>query len=548
MVTSGLGACEWFVWDLRRSGLIDRGQLDATVGEFLKQNPQADASALADYLVQHGTITPFQAERILNGKTQGLALGPYVLLDAIGTGSMGQVYKASSKNDAGLYAVKVLPQRSTWNVRLVRRQVRSFANFSHPAVVPLVDVGTAGGLHYLVWPLAEGQTLDTLMRQAGKLAPALAAVYGVQVAQGLAAAHQNGLFHGLVKPSNVLVGPDGQARLLDFGIGALLVENEWGSEADAMLAANPFISGLDFISPESTGDSTDLTPAGDQYSLGCVLYYCLTGRVPFPASNMMSKLLAHQTKEPRPIRELSPGVPEGLCRVVARLMSKAPKDRYAGCDEVAEALEPFRGDRPAAPAATAEPPPPGPARAPGSPLRRVGEAFGRLLAPFRRPAGGSSPAKTPWFVAERSEARAGLLLTARADVRVSCEQRLDDGADFAVEVNPGNASAPEVFEVLARGTLSADPRDWLRSVEPLFPADGHAGGRLSRPACVFVINVRDGRAGYAWLAEPLVEAAGATLRSHPKVVFADLDATAVHAIVDRVKAWYDARRGTPRPA
>src|SRR3954471_5855101 len=100
MVTSDLGACEWFVWDLRRSGLIDRGQLDQAVGEFLKRNPRAEAPALAEYLVEHGTLTAFQAERILSQKSAGLVLGPYVLLDAIGQGSMGQVYRASSKNDA----------------------------------------------------------------------------------------------------------------------------------------------------------------------------------------------------------------------------------------------------------------------------------------------------------------------------------------------------------------------------------------------------------------------------------------------------------------
>ena len=166
MVTSDLGACEWFVWDLRRSGLIDRGQLDSIVGEFLKKNPRAEAPALAEYLVGQGTLTAFQAERVLNGKSQGLVLGPYVLLDAIGSGSMGQVYKASSKNDNVFYAVKVLPRRSMWNVRLARRQVRSFGGFTHAAVVPFVDVGTAGGLHYLVWPLVEGATLESIVQQS----------------------------------------------------------------------------------------------------------------------------------------------------------------------------------------------------------------------------------------------------------------------------------------------------------------------------------------------------------------------------------------------
>src|SRR6476659_4869076 len=108
MVANDLGACEWFVWDLRRSSLIDRGQLDQLVSEFLKRNPRAEAPALAEFLVQQGTLTPFQAERVLGGKSAGLVLGPYVLLDSIGQGSMGQVFKACSKNDDGIYAVKVL--------------------------------------------------------------------------------------------------------------------------------------------------------------------------------------------------------------------------------------------------------------------------------------------------------------------------------------------------------------------------------------------------------------------------------------------------------
>ncbi len=344
MVTSDLGACEWFVWDLRRSGLIDRGHLDTIVGEFLKRNPRAEAPSLAEYLVDQGTITAFQAERVLNGKTQGLVLGPFVLLDAIGAGSMGQVYRASSKNDECLYAVKVLPRRNMWNVRLARRQVRSFSNFSHPAVVPFMDVGTAGGLHYLVWPLVEGVTLEAIVQEQGKLPVNQAVLYAMQIAQGLAISHQNRLFHGLLKPSNVIIGPDNPARILDFGIGSLLVENDGESLVDTMSTANTLTSGLDCASPESIMEPTNRTPAGDQYSLGCVLYYCLTGRVPFPEGSAVEKMMAHQTKEPTPIRELAPEVPEKLAEVVKKLMAKSPDNRYSGCDVLGEALQPFLGD------------------------------------------------------------------------------------------------------------------------------------------------------------------------------------------------------------
>jgi serine/threonine protein kinase len=231
-----------------------------------------------------------------------------------------------------------------WNVRLARRQVRSFSGFTHPAIVPFVDVGTAGGLHYLVWPLVAGTTLEGIVQQSGKLPHNLAALYAVQITQGLTISHQNNLFHGLIKPSNIMIGSDNQARILDFGIGSLLVENEGESLVDTMSTANTLTSGLDCTSPESIMEPTNRTPAGDQYSLGCLLYFCLTGRVPFPEGSAVEKMMAHQTKEPMAIRELAPDVPEGLVAVVSKLMAKDPAGRYSGCDELVEALEPFLGD------------------------------------------------------------------------------------------------------------------------------------------------------------------------------------------------------------
>src|SRR5713226_7208786 len=185
MVSTELGACEWFVWDLRRSNLLDRGQLDQVVGEFLEKHPGAEPPALADHLVDQSVLTRFQADRLLQGKTQGFVLGPFTLMDALGTGSMGTVYKAQSKTDNRWYAVKVLPRRSMWNVRIARRKVRAFEQCRNPAVVPFLDVGTSGGMHYLAWPLVEGETLDKLVGREGKLHPEHAAFYVSQTAEGL---------------------------------------------------------------------------------------------------------------------------------------------------------------------------------------------------------------------------------------------------------------------------------------------------------------------------------------------------------------------------
>jgi serine/threonine protein kinase len=341
MVTTELGACEWFVWDLRRSNLIERGQLDQVVGDFLRKNPRGEPQALAEYLVSQEILTQFQADRLLQGKTQGFVLGPYTLMDALGTGSMGTVYKAQSKTDNKWYAVKVLPRRSMWNVRIARRKVRSFEQSRHPAVVPFVDVGTAGGMHYLAWPLVEGEPLDQLVQRNGKLPPEQAATYALQVAEGLDACLKEKLIHGLLKPSNLMLSNDQQMRILDFGIGCLLAESEGESLVDTMSMANSVASGLDCASPESIMDPTNLTAAGDQYSLGCVLYFCLTGRYPFPDGSAAEKMMAHQLKQPEPVQVFTPDVPEELLEVVNRLMQKDPAKRYASSAEVVEALRPF---------------------------------------------------------------------------------------------------------------------------------------------------------------------------------------------------------------
>jgi serine/threonine-protein kinase len=357
MVSTELGACEWFIWDLRRSNLIDRGQLDQLVGEFLQTNPRAEPPALAQFLVEKEILSQFQADRLLQGKTQGFVLGPFTLLDALGAGSMGTVYKAQSKNDRRTYAVKVLPRRSMWNVRVARRKVRAFEACRHPAVVPFVDVGTSGSMHYLAWPYVEGESLEKVVAAQGKLKSGVAAYYALQVAEALEICHQQALFHGLLKPSNLMVGPQGQVYILDFGIGCLLAETEGESLVDTMSTANSVASGLDCASPESIMDPTNLTPAGDQYSLGCVLYYCLTGQYPFPDGSSAEKMMAHQCKEPTPMRELNPDVPEELVEVVKQLMQKVPEKRFPGAAGVVEALRPL-ADVPAI-SATGLPPPPG---------------------------------------------------------------------------------------------------------------------------------------------------------------------------------------------
>jgi serine/threonine-protein kinase len=281
-------------------------------------------------------------------------------------------------------------------------------------VVPFVDVGTSGGMHYLAWPLVEGETLDKVMEREGKMTPGRAAQIALQAAEGLEQCHQQHLFHGLLKPSNLMLGTDGQVRILDFGIGCLLAETEGESLVDTMSTANSVSSGLDCASPESIMDPTNLTPVGDQYSLGCVLYHFLTGRYPFPDGTAVEKMMCHQHKQPTPVKELAPETPDDLVAVVERLMQKAPANRYPSCAELIEALRPLaaqsgpvrrpsmsipRVKLPRPDVRTPAPADAAPAAAPAGPTERLNPATPRPQQPKAAdapaPAGRPRPALPP---------------------------------------------------------------------------------------------------------------------------------------------------------
>src|SRR5207302_9409840 len=155
-----------------------------------------------------------------------------------------------------------------------------------------------------------------------------------------------------------------QLHILDFGIGCLLAETEGESLVDTMSTANSVASGLDCASPESIMDPTNLTQAGDQYSLGCLLYYCLTGQFPFPDGTAAEKMMAHQVKQPTPIAELAAEVPAELTQVADRLRQKAPESRFGNAAEAEQARRP---PAPAPPRPASRPRAPPPRRPPGRP-------------------------------------------------------------------------------------------------------------------------------------------------------------------------------------
>lgn len=327
----------WFVKELTTARVFEPAQLGPYLAEFKAAKRNGDAAALADFLVGTGLLTRYQADRCLAGAARHLVLGPYFLAEPVGSGSIGEVYQAIGRSDRKRYAIKVLPLRSLWNVRQAKTQLAIFAALpAHPAIVPFVDVDSAAGSHYLVWPFVEGQSLATRVRDKGPATIPAALQAMAQAAEGLAICHDFGIAHGLINPANLLVGTDGQIRILDLGVGAILSENIADDESmlDTMSAAHATAGMIEYCAPETLNSPTLRDPAGDIYSFGCTFYYLLTGQLPYPDGNVVDKVLAHQTAPPPSARALNPNVPGWIDDLIQRLMAKAPSRRPASMREV----------------------------------------------------------------------------------------------------------------------------------------------------------------------------------------------------------------------
>jgi serine/threonine-protein kinase len=336
-----------FVKGLRAYGLLRDEDLPK-VHAYRQAFPQRGNKELTEFLVGQKALTRYQADTLMQGNPAELVLSQFVLTDVLGNGSMGTVYKARSTKSEGAYALKVVPRRNVVTLNTVAEKVKALAEIRHPRVSALVHLGAAGERVYLAWPFLEGgEKLDAWVARQGKLSARQAIGVALQIASGLQPYHEAGLFHGLLKPSDVVIGTDKRVRILDFGVGFLLTSERGKSLLDTMTNTRALARGVDCASPESLANPLDRAPAGDQYSLGCVLYFCLTGQYPFPEKNPVKKMLAHQFEEPQPLRELSPEVSPRVAAVVQRLMRKDPAERYESTAEAVKALQVASTSRPA---------------------------------------------------------------------------------------------------------------------------------------------------------------------------------------------------------
>jgi len=329
--------------NLARLHVLDAGQIEELTARVASLS---EAKLLARELIDRGWLMPYQANLLLQGRGNELLLGSYVLLEKLGEGGMGTVYRARNWKLGRIAAIKLIRRERLSSVDAVRRferEIRAASQLEHPNVVRAYDADEVNGTHFFAMEFVDGIDLSRLVKQHGVLPPGLACEYIRQAALGLQHAHERGMVHRDIKPGNLLLARAqgnniGTVKVLDMGLARL--DTTVSSEYSATLTQVGMLMGTpDFMAPEQSVSARTVDIRADLYSLGCSLYYLLTGSVPFPGGALTEKLLKHQLDQPKPIEMLRPDVPSTVADVVYKLMAKKPADRYQTPGELAAVLD-----------------------------------------------------------------------------------------------------------------------------------------------------------------------------------------------------------------
>jgi serine/threonine protein kinase len=336
----GTPTSEALVELLRKSGLVEQQRLDAYLERRCALGAlPSEPKDLAAALIRDGFLTSFQAEELLKGKYRGFILGKYKILERLGSGRNSSVYLCEHRSMRRKVALKILPLVKAEDPSALARfyrEGRAAGSLDHANIVRTFDNGQEGDYHFLVMEYVDGCSLDGIVQKHGPMDLNRAAHYIRQAAIGLQHVHQAGLIHRDIKPGNLLLDRRGTVKILDMGLVRFFHDQK--DTLTQQYDATAVLGTADYLSPEQALNSHDVDPRTDVYSLGATFYFLLAGRPPFGGKNFRQKLLAHLTKEPTPLRDLRPEVPEGLAAIVAKMMAKDREQRYQSPGVVVTAL------------------------------------------------------------------------------------------------------------------------------------------------------------------------------------------------------------------
>jgi len=322
-------------------GLITRSELDLFLVNLPADSRPTTAQDLARELVKARKLSRHQAAAVYQDKAASLVFGDYILIEKIGAGGMGQVFKAHQRRMRRVVALKLLPTRATKSPSAVKRfyrEVEMAAKLVHPNIVQAFDAGAASGQHYLAMEFVDGPDLATLLHHQETLPIDVVVNYMLQAAKGLAFAHSVAIIHRDIKPGNLLVTQQGVVKILDMGLARM---SDLTANQDAGLTqAGEIMGTVDYMAPEQGADSRRVDQRADIYSLGCTMFRLLTGDHVFKGS-VVQKMLSHRDAPIPSICEKRADAPLTLQQVFEKMVAKRPEDRYANMAEVAKALESF---------------------------------------------------------------------------------------------------------------------------------------------------------------------------------------------------------------
>lgn len=324
------------------SGLLTQEQIDCAwhamvdpLRSGIRSLNDLSDDVLSEQLIKLGYLNPWQAEQLRHGRTK-FTLGPYRILDAIGHGGMGYVFKGEHFLLGRIEAIKVLPktQMDPRSIEAFRREIRAQALLDHPNLVRLSFADKEGETYFLVTEFIPGSDLRRLVRHHGPLTEQQATLVISQGAEALAYAHERGLVHRDVKPGNLLVTPEGLTKLTDLGLAS------FSSDAAPAATGGPrhIVGTPDFIAPEAIANPGEVRRSCDIYSLGCTLYYAVTGKVPYPGGSTRDKLRRHLDEAPLTPLRFTPNLDPALAELIAQMMHKRPEERIGSAAEVVERL------------------------------------------------------------------------------------------------------------------------------------------------------------------------------------------------------------------
>jgi serine/threonine-protein kinase len=302
----------------------------------------AEPRALAADLIKRGWLTPYQVNHIIPGHSNELILGPYVLMERIGEGGMGEVYKALHTVLRRIDAVKVMHsggQRHGDSLPRFFLEAIAAGKVDHRNLVAVRTADRAGDCVYLAMEYIDGADLGRLVQSSPNGLPiSQACDYIRQTALGLQHAHEKGLVHRDIKPSNLMVTREGVVKVLDLGLARVQESDQVG----ARLTRPDAVMGTpDYMSPEQINSSSNVDARSDIYSLGCTLHHLLTGQPPYAGGGTMDKLRKHCDSEAPSMRSHRPDIPEQLDAIVRRMMARDPAQRFQSAGEIVRALGPF---------------------------------------------------------------------------------------------------------------------------------------------------------------------------------------------------------------